>query len=134
MGMDAYIYVNEDCIDAYRGRERYCYLHSKNDHVNTMKISYDAEGGYGNIVCGIRIGYKNGTSEKEFIHSYDPEEERYGTNTEFTIANMDDVLTVVVSIEGCMNLFRNIDDIDKHFQELFQKELDLYNDSTNSNV
>jgi len=119
MGMDAAIIINNtDYIDAYKGRTNYYYLYSESYDIqeNTMKIEYNAEGGYGEIQCGIKIGYTNGNSEYKYIYGYDSDEDRYIDNTTIDMSN---VLCVMVYIDS---LYGYEDD----FDEVFQKELELY--------
>jgi hypothetical protein len=114
MGMDAYIYVNGESFDAYKGRYTYYWLESNDPGESKgekLKIRYKAEGGYGRVKCGIKIGFKDGTTFSEYISGYNPHEDRYGAK--FTIPALDEVLIVMVFIDSN---YGYVDDFDGQFK------------------
>ena len=119
--MDAYIDVNGESFDAYKGRYTYYWLesddHDESPQGQKLEIKYDAEGGYGRVKCGIQIGYKDGTEDFEYIYGYDPEEDRYGD--EYTISSLDNVLIVMVFIDSNY-------EYEDDFDQKFKLELALY--------
>ena len=118
--MDAYIDVNGESFDAYKGGYTYYWLESDDpdeSHGKKMEIKYEAEGGYGRVKCGIQIGYKDGSEHFEYIYDYDPEEDRYGA--EYTISSLDNVLIVMVFIDSNY-------EYEDDFDGKFKLELALY--------
>jgi len=112
--MDAIIYVDGESFDAYKGRYTYYWLESDDPDESKgkkLKIRYKAEGGYGRVKCGIKIGYKDGTKFSEYIFGYNPQEDRYGAK--FTITTMDEVLIVMVFIDSN---YGYVDDFDLKFK------------------
>ena len=117
--MDAYIYV--DC-ESFDGRYTYYWLES-NDPDETeqgekLKIRYKAEGGYGPVRCGIKVGYKDGSEFTKYIYGYNPKKDRYGDK--YTIYSLDKVLIVMVFIVD--SNYGYVDDFDRKFK----RELALY--------
>lgn len=120
MGMDAYIYVNCESFDAYKGRYTYYWLESDDpgeSEGEKLKIRYKAEGGYGRVKCGIKIGYKDGSKYSDYIYGYNPNEDRYGAK--YKISSLDEVLIVMVFIDSD---YGYVDD----FDEKFKRELALH--------
>jgi hypothetical protein len=120
MGMDAYIYVDYESFDAYKARNTYYWLESDDpgeSEGDKLKIRYEAEGGYGQTKCGIKIGYKDGSKYTVYIYGYNPKEDRYGAK--YTISSLDKVLIVMVFIDS---KYGYEDDFDRKFK----KELALY--------
>ena len=118
--MDAYIYVNGDSFDAYKGRYIYYWLESGDPDESKgekLKIRYKAEGGYGQVRCGIKIGYKDGTKHSEYIFGYNPKEDRYGAK--YKIPALDEVLIVMIFIDSN---YGYVDDFDRKFK----RELELH--------
>jgi len=124
MGMDAYIDVNCESFDAYKGRYTYYWLESDDPDESKgekLKIRYKAEGGYGQVKCGIKIGYKDGTENSCYIFGYNPKEDRYGAK--YTISELDEVLIVMVFIDSH---YGYVDEFDTKFKRelaLHQKRL-----------
>lgn len=128
MGMEAEIIIdNTEYINSYKGRTNYYYLYSESDDIqeNTMKIEYNAQGGYGEIQCGIKIGYTNGNSEYKYIYGYDSDKDIYIDNTTIDMSN---VLCVMVFIKS--DYYGYVDD----FDEMFQRELELYDPPSLQNL
>lgn len=120
MGMDAYIYVGCESFDAYKGTYTYYWLESDDPDESEgekLKIRYKAEGGYGRVRCGIKVGYKDGSEFTEYIYGYDPKKDRYGAK--YTIYSLDKVLIVMVFIDSN---YGYVDDFDGKFK----RELALY--------
>ncbi len=112
--MDAYIYVDGESFDAYKGTYTYYRLESDDPDESKgkkLKIRYKAEGGYGRVKCGIKIGYKDGTTFSEYIFGYNPTEDRYGAK--FKISTLDEVLIVMVFIDSD---YGYVDDFDRKFK------------------
>lgn len=114
MGMDAYIYVGCESFNAYKGRYTYYWLESDDpgeSEGEKLKIRYKAEGGYGRVKCGIKIGYKDGSEYTDYIYGYNPKEDKYGAK--YTISSLDEVLIVMVFIDSN---YGYIDDFDRKFK------------------
>jgi len=84
----------------YEKREKY-YLYSKKGPLNTMKIGYVVQGGYGWCKCGIKVGYIDGTTKDRYICEYNSDEDIWEAKTEI---QMSDVLIVLVAIQKNMTV------------------------------
>jgi hypothetical protein len=105
----------------YEKREKY-YFYSKKGPLNTMKIGYGVQGGYGWCKCGIKVGYIDGTTKDRYICEYNDDEDIWAAETEI---KMSDVLIVLVAIQEEHDYLYDWD-IAKKFTQRFEKELSLY--------
>ena len=105
----------------YEKYQKY-YLYSKEGPLNTMKISYRVQGGYGWCKCGIQVGYIDGTTKDRYICEYNSDDDIWEAKTEI---QMSDVLIVLVAIQKKHDYLYYWMFHEK-FTQRFQKELSLY--------
>jgi len=116
----------------YGGLNVYHYLYSEKGRQENFKVKYLAEVAYGKLRCCILLGHNNGRVDQIFLCG-DKEFGRYGPVGDLVQTveiDMSNVIVAMISFENFGSYAQN----SMKFKTKFEKELNLYNKTTENSL